>query len=75
MVVHGLSGMWALPGSGIEPVSFALAGGFFTTQPPGKPPNVILNPFVLSHCASAATLRAFLEPPAKLIPPPDLSPG
>ena len=28
---------WDLPGSGIEPVSPALAGGFFTTEPPGKP--------------------------------------
>ena len=26
-----------LPGSGIEPVSPALAGGFFTTETPGKP--------------------------------------
>ena len=26
-----------LPDSGIEPVSPALAGGFFTTEPPGKP--------------------------------------
>ena len=25
-----------LPGSGIEPMSPALAGGFFTTKPPGK---------------------------------------
>ena len=30
-------GMWALLRSGIEPVSLALAGGFFTTEPPGKP--------------------------------------
>ena len=29
--------MWDLPGPGIEPVSPALAGGFFTTEPPGKP--------------------------------------
>ena len=29
--------MWDLPGSGLEPVSPALAGGFFTTEPPGKP--------------------------------------
>ena len=29
--------MWDLPRSGIEPVSSALAGGFFTTKPPGKP--------------------------------------
>ena len=30
-------GMWDLPGSGLEPVSPALAGGFLTTAPPGKP--------------------------------------
>ena len=29
--------MWDLSGSGIEPVSPALASGFFTTEPPGKP--------------------------------------
>ena len=29
--------MWDLPGSGIEPVSPTLAGGFFTTESPGKP--------------------------------------
>ena len=29
--------MWDLLGSGIEPVSPALAGRFFTTEPPGKP--------------------------------------
>ena len=27
-----------LPDPGIEPASPALAGGFFTTEPPGKPP-------------------------------------
>ena len=33
-----LCSMWSLPGQGIEPVSPALAGRFFTTkQPPGKP--------------------------------------
>ena len=32
-----LCGMWDLPGSGIEPMSPALAGGFFTTEPSGKP--------------------------------------
>ena len=26
-----------LPFAGIEPASLALAGGFFTTEPPGKP--------------------------------------
>ena len=30
--------MWDLPWPGIEPVSFALQGGFLTTRPPGKPP-------------------------------------
>ena len=29
--------MWDLPGPGIEPMSPALAGGFFTAEPPGKP--------------------------------------
>ena len=29
--------MWNLPGSGIEPVSPLLTGGFFTPEPPGKP--------------------------------------
>ena len=32
-----LCGMWDLPGSGIKPVSPALAGRFFTTEPPGNP--------------------------------------
>ena len=31
-----LCGMCDLPGAGIEPMSPALAGGFFTTEPPGK---------------------------------------
>ena len=38
---HGLSGSEAfeiLPGSGVEPVSPAPAGRFFTTEPPGKSP-------------------------------------
>ena len=30
-------GMTDLPGPGNELVSPALAGGFFTTEPPGKP--------------------------------------
>ena len=33
-----LCGIWDLPGPGLEPVSPALAGGFLTTAPPGKPP-------------------------------------
>ena len=33
-------GMWDLPRPGLEPVSPALAGGFPTTAPPGKPPSL-----------------------------------
>ena len=29
--------MWDLPGTGLEPMSPALAGGFLTTAPLGKP--------------------------------------
>ena len=32
-----LRSMWDLPRPGLEPVSPALAGGFLTTAPPGKP--------------------------------------
>ena len=32
-----LCSMWNLPGAGIPSMSPALAGGFFTTEPPGKP--------------------------------------
>ena len=37
-----LRGMWDLPRPGLEPVSPALAGGFSTTAPPGKPRVVLL---------------------------------
>ena len=40
VVAHGLSCSAAygiFPDQGSNPVSPALAGGFFTTQPPGKP--------------------------------------
>ena len=30
--------MWDLPGLGLKPMSPALAGGFLTTEPPGKSP-------------------------------------
>ena len=45
VVAHGLScssGMWDLPGPGLEPVSPALAGGFLTTAPSGKPQEMVL---------------------------------
>ena len=34
--------MWDLPRPGLKPVSPALAGGFLTTAPPGKPIYVLL---------------------------------
>ena len=37
-----LHSMWDLPGPGVRLESPALAGGFFTTEPPGKP--FVLNP-------------------------------
>ena len=54
--------MWDLPGPGIGPVSPALAGRFFTTEPPGKPPVPYLIPssspfwgtgFLLGFCPFA----------------------
>ena len=39
-----LCGMCNVPRSGIEPVSFALSSGFFTTEPPGKLPEVTFSP-------------------------------
>ena len=37
LVAQWLRGMWDLPGPGFEPMSPALADGFLTTAPPGKP--------------------------------------
>ena len=37
----GTHSMWALLGSGIGHVSPVLAGRFFTTEPPGKPPRLL----------------------------------
>ena len=36
-----LHGMWDLPGPELDPMSPALAGGFLTTAPPGKPKPLI----------------------------------
>ena len=41
-------GMWNLLRSGIKPMSPALAGGFFTTEPPGKPCMCVLSCPVMS---------------------------
>ena len=45
-----------LPHTGIKPVSFVLAGGFFTIEPPGKPQGktvfsfVVKTPELLAYC-------------------------
>ena len=46
-----LCSMWGLPGAGLKPVSPALAGGFLTTVPPGKPRHIL---FVRSKSPGAA---------------------
>ena len=40
--------MWDLPWSGIEPVSPAIAGRFFTAEPPGKPEDITVIKNLLS---------------------------
>ena len=37
-----LRGMWDPPRPGLEPMSPALAGGFSTTAPPGKPSIILI---------------------------------
>ena len=49
--------MWDLPGPGLEPMSPALAGGFLTTAPPGKP-----CPYLLFEAYDGANLRFTLTP-------------
>ena len=52
---QSLRGMWDLPRPGLEPVSPALAGGFSTTAPPGKPPRLSLISRVAGNPRLAAT--------------------
>ena len=48
-----------LPNSVIKPASPALAGGFFTTEPPGKlHPSVLPDPFSLGRIYTQASLMA-----------------
>ena len=52
-----LCGMWDLPGPGLKPVSPALAGGFLTTVPPGKPWVV----FLLLNLESSANINIIYD--------------
>ena len=47
-----------LPDPGIEPEAPALAGGFFTTEPPGKPPTASLRRRVTQCTPKMAHLKA-----------------
>ena len=55
-----LRGMWDLPRPGLEPVSPALAGGFSTAAPPGKPHSsfLILALMTINFPLSTTTLAA-----------------
>ena len=54
----------ALPDTGIEPAFPALASGFFTTEPPGKPIDVNV---VIVLCAKAEVAAKRLNPNSKFI--------
>ena len=49
--------MWDLPGPGTEPVSPALAGGFLTTAPPGKPYWCIFKKLIMGTSLAVQWLR------------------
>ena len=51
-------GVWDLPGSGIEPVSLVMAGGFLTTGPPRKPqPEIFLKYHLLGNSLAVQWLE------------------
>lgn len=52
-----LPGLWNLPGSGIGPTSSALAGGFLSTVPPGKPEKWCLLKEAVKGAAFPMTVR------------------
>ena len=58
--------MWDPPGPGLEPVSLALAGGFLTTAPPGKP---VLAYFKCSCCFVFQYLFRFIHILTYCLPP------
>ena len=59
-----LRGMWDLPRPGLEPVSPALAGGFSTTAPPGKPSDAFyILPLFLPMYANSWALPLSVDSP------------
>ena len=63
--------MWDLPGPGLEPVSPALAGGFLTTAPPGKPHTL---PFYLKPALLSVSTCQKMAPPFSHVPQLAVSP-
>ena len=57
-----LRGMWDPPRPGLEPVSPALAGGFLTTAPPGKPLKCILVQLFTSQIRGWQTIACGSNP-------------
>ena len=55
-----LCGMCDLPRPGIEPVSPALAGGFLTTAPPGKPEAYVLTDRNIAYLGSCEEVDSWL---------------
>ena len=58
-----LHGMWGLTGSGVEPVSPALAGRFFTTEPPGKRSWLLLTLSVVRPAPIGERVTGFMISP------------
>ena len=64
--------MWDLPGPGLEPISPALAGGFLTTAPPGKPWSFHLSSSLLCWSFHSQVMRqSFLQVPHLVLKQPD----
>ena len=55
--------MWDLPGSGLKPVSPALAGGFLTTVPPGKSPSLHLKQLAIQPLPTLLGTWSLCPPP------------
>ena len=53
--------MWDFPGSGIESVSPAFAGGFFTTEPRGKLSGPFFDIEISEECFSDGGRRGFIS--------------
>ena len=70
-MVQELSGSAAcrnLPGSGVEPVSPALVGGLFTTEPPGEAFSLLLYSLSFTFHAVTSTSIFFLITSKSLSP-------